>query len=530
MSAARLLIVDDDSALLQALTRALELRMPHLIVDTSDSGVAATRKLEEIDYDAVITDIKMPGMDGLSLLAHVREHSPEIPTLLITGHGQHDLAVQALRGGAFDFIQKPVDRDYLVASLTRALRVRKLDREVQRQRQQLQQHAEELTQTVEQQTRELREANEAKDRFLATLAHELRNPLATIRTAVELLGMCRENLDVRRDAEQAIANQVGHMAHLLDDLLDLSRITHNRIVLHKKTVDLGAIVAETVDSARPSINQRQHRFSLSLPRDPLPVEGDSTRLQQIVDNLLTNAIKYTEPPGTIEVALQRQADQAVLRISDSGIGIASDMLPRVFEPFLQVEDSLAHSQGGLGIGLTLVRKLVELHEGSVTASSDGVGQGSVFTVRLPVCPAPVEEDAEAQPQQEIPALRILLVEDNRSVARMTEKLLTSCGHQVVCIAHDGPTALEESAKHDVDAILLDVGLPGINGYDVARQLRRSPRLSDVLIVAVTGYGNQEDLRRSREAGCNHHLVKPVSVQALQRVFFEHWRSVSSRPA
>jgi signal transduction histidine kinase/BarA-like signal transduction histidine kinase len=530
MSAGRLLIVDDDPALLQALTRALELRMPHLIVDTSDSGMVATEKLKHADYDAVITDIKMPGMDGLSLLAHIREHSPEIPTLLITGHGQHDLAVQALRGGAFDFIQKPVDRDYLVASLTRALRVRRLDREVHRQRRQLQQHAEELEQTVEQQTRELREANEAKDRFLATLAHELRNPLATIRTAVELLGMCQENTDVRHEAEKAIANQVGHMAHLLDDLLDLSRITHNRIVLQKKTVDLAAVVTDAIDSTRPSINERQHRLSLSLPKDPLPVEGDPTRLQQIVANLLTNAVKYTEPPGDIEVTLQRQADQAVLRISDTGIGIASDMLPRVFEPFLQVEDSLAHSQGGLGIGLTLVRKLVELHEGSVTASSDGVGQGSVFTVRLPTCPQPVENDVEIQPQQEIPTQRILLVEDNRSVATMTEKLLTSCGHQVVCIAHDGPTALEASEKHDVDAILLDVGLPGMNGYEVARQLRRSPRLSDVLIVAVTGYGKPEDLRRSREAGCNHHLVKPVSVQALQRVFFEHWRNVSSRHA
>lgn len=530
MSAARLLIVDDDAALLQALTRALELRMPHLIVDTSDSGVIATEKLAEADYDAVITDIKMPGMDGLTLLAHIREKFPEIPTLLITGHGQHDLAVQALRGGAFDFIQKPVDRDYLVASLTRALQVRRLGREVQRQRQQLQQHADELKQTVEQQTRELRESNQAKDRFLATLAHELRNPLAAIRTAVELLGVCQENAAVRGEAERAIINQVGHMAHLLDDLLDLSRITHDRIVLQKKPLDLGRVVTEAVESARPSMNQRRHRFSLSLPADPLSVDGDLTRLQQIVANLLTNAIKYTEPSGDIAVTLQRQGDQAVLQISDSGVGIAPDMLPRIFEPFLQVEDSLANSQGGLGIGLTLVRKLVELHDGSVTASSDGVGQGSVFTVRLPVCGLPIDDTADAQTHDAIPPLRILLVEDNPNVANMTEKLLTSCGHEVVCIAHDGPAALEAAERHDIDAVLLDVGLPGINGYDVARQLRQCPPLADALIIAVTGYGKHEDRHRSHEAGCNHHLVKPVSVQALQRVFFDHRHKVSSRPS
>lgn len=528
MNTERLLIVDDDAALLEALTRALELRMPHLRVDTSDSGVIASEKLAEADYDAVITDIKMPGMDGLSLLAHVREHYPQIPTLLITGHGQHDLAVQALRGGAFDFIQKPVDRNYLVASLERALKVRSLGREVERQKKQLQQHAEELRQTVEQQTRELREANEAKDRFLATLAHELRNPLAAIRTAVELLGVCRDNQSIRQEAERAIVNQVGHMAHLLDDLLDLSRITHDRIVLQKKPVDLVRVLTEAVESTRPAIEQHQHHLSLALPEAALSVEGDPTRLHQIVANLLTNAVKYTQSPGEIDISLQQHGDQAVLRISDSGIGLAPEMLPRIFEPFLQVEDSLAHSQGGLGIGLTLVRKLVELHEGSVTASSDGIGQGSVFTVRLPVCGQPLEDDAGAENRDTIPSLRILLVEDNRSVANMTEKLLTSCGHRVVCIAHDGPAALEASERHDIDAVLLDVGLPGITGYDVARQLRQRPELAEVLIVAVTGYGKHEDRRRSLEAGCNHHLVKPVSVQALQRVFSDHRHRVSSR--
>jgi signal transduction histidine kinase/BarA-like signal transduction histidine kinase len=525
----RLLVVDDDAALLQALTRALELRMPHVVVDQSDSATAACDCLRHSDYDAVITDIKMPGMDGLSLLAQIREEYPKIPTLLITGHGQHDLAVQALRGGAFDFIQKPVDRDYLVASLNRAFEVRRLAREVERQQQKLQEHSSELELTVEQRTRELRETNAAKDRFLAVLAHELRNPLAAIHAAADVLELCHEEDAVRRrQAEEIISQQVRHTTRLLDDLLDISRITHDRVVLHKHPVNFSDIVRSAIDTLRPAIDRQRHRFAAALPAEMLWVDGDPTRLQQVVANLLTNAVKYTRPEGSIELSVRQQNDQIVLCLQDTGIGIAPEMLTRVFEPFVQVEESLTHSQGGLGIGLTLVRKLVELHGGSIMVSSEGTDRGSTFTVRLPLYTREVESAVAGDQGAQVPSLRILLIEDNPNVASITQRLLTCCGHQVVAIANDGPSALKAAATYDVDVILLDIGLPGMSGYEVARRLRQQPRLADVLIIALTGFGQEEDRRRSRESGCDHHLVKPASVQTLQGVFSTHRRLLPSR--
>jgi two-component system, sensor histidine kinase and response regulator len=415
MSSSRILIVDDDQALLTALSSALKLRMEDLAVETCDSALAAVQKISKTEYDAVVTDIKMPGMDGLALLKEIRRLQPELPTLLITGHGQHDLAVQALRGGAFDFIQKPIDRDYVVASLARAIRVRKLDRQLQQQQKALANHAAALEQAVEDRTEQLRVANRRKDEFLATLSHELRNPLAPIRSGIEILEM-----EGRSDREVLglMKEQLRHLVRLVDDLLDTSRIMQGKIELRKEPVELSSVVQQSIRTVRPMVELRQQEFVTSLPEHPIWLHADPVRIIQIIENLLNNAIKYTDPKGRIELTVSRHDGQAVISVRDTGVGIESELLPNIFELFTQSSRSLDRAQGGLGIGLTLVQRLVELHDGSITAHSEGPGQGSLFIVRLPVN----QEQREAQPVRrrngQSHGRRIIVVDDNKGAANM----------------------------------------------------------------------------------------------------------------
>lgn len=522
MEGGRLLVVDDDPALLEALSRALRLRMPELTVDSVVSGPEALGRLGQAEYDAVVTDIKMPGMDGLTLLSEIRNGFPDVPTLLITGHGQHDLAVQALRGGAFDFIQKPIDRDYFIASLTRALRVRQLGRQVEAQKRALEQHAASLEQTVEERTRELYEANQAKDRFLAVLGHELRNPLASIHGAVELMSHCNDRDPARDEAQQIVERQVRHMARLLDDLLDISRIRQDRIVLRKQPLNVADFVTSAVQATQPAVEEHRHRLTVSLPDEVLTVEGDPTRLEQVLINLISNAVKYTEPGGRISLEGERHGRMAVLRVRDDGIGISAEMLERIFEPFAQGDHPLGWEQGGLGIGLTLVRKLVALHGGTVQAESEGAGRGSTFIVRIPLAEASSSvEDLPPEPLRvpspEVPRSRILVVEDDPDLARLTEKLLEKCGSHTVQVVRNGPAAIEAVGVCRPEIALIDLGLPGMSGYELARHLREQPNGNPLALIALTGYGQKEDQHRSREAGFDEHLVKPVSVETLQQV-------------
>jgi signal transduction histidine kinase len=374
--------------------------------------------------------------------------------------------------------------------------------------------------------REIREADRHKDEFLAMLAHELRNPLAPLTNALHML---RPDGLEGPEAEQvrAIAErQVRHLTRLVDDLLDVSRINNGKIQLRKGRVDLGAAIARAVDSARPLIESRRHELSISLPDGPVSLEADAARLEQVLSNLLNNAAKYTEPGGRIELEAGCEADEAFVRVRDTGIGIAPELLPRVFDLFTQEERSLDRSQGGLGIGLTLVRRLVQLHGGSVVATSDGVGRGSEFVVRLPLGPS-VEENAPSNGLREATAgpgdstpKRVLVVDDNKDGARLLARLLRSSGHQTE-LAHDGPSALEAAIANPPDVVFLDIGLPGMNGFEVARRLREVDGPNRALLVALTGYGREDDMRRSREAGFDHHMVKPVDPQALSDLLARH---------
>lgn len=354
--------------------------------------------------------------------------------------------------------------------------------------------------------------------FLAMLSHELRNPLAPIRNAVAVLEMS-ENLDRMVEwSRDVIGRQVGHLSRLVDDLLDVSRITSGKIVLVQSSVDLRQIVVHAVEGSRTQFAERHHTLTEHLPDHPVFVNGDPTRLTQVVTNLLSNAAKYTPDGGQISITLQQQDREVVLCIKDSGVGLAPDMLERAFELFAQGERTLARSEGGLGVGLTLVRRLVEMHGGTVSAKSAGPGQGSTFDVRLPApVPNTISEPITSRSTATNPSRRrILVVDDNADSVNSMKTLLTLKGHDVVS-AYDGPEALAMIREFRPALVLLDIGLPGMSGYDVARAAREDAGNRGMVLCAVTGYGQNEDRRRSRDAGFDHHLVKPVDMVALEAV-------------
>ena len=362
----------------------------------------------------------------------------------------------------------------------------------------------------------LEEAQRQINEFLATLAHELRNPLAPIRSAVSLMKIGDLSDAMREWYGTVIDRQVTHLTRLVDDLLDMNRITSGKIILQREPVEMALVVESAVDASRPLIDARKHTLEILLPAGPLQVEGDVTRLSQIVLNLLNNAAKYTPEGGNIRLTVAREGEQVAVRVMDTGLGIAADFLPRVFELFTQADRSLDRAEGGLGIGLALVRRLVEMHGGTIEAQSEGPGCGSEFVVRLPLLDAPLETlgGEEAEPQQETGPRRLLVIDDNRDAAELMTVLLELWGHEVR-IAYNGPEGLSLAAEYRPDAVLLDIGLPAMNGYEVAKRLRELPGWDGVMLVAVTGYGQDEDRRRSREAGFDHHLTKPVEPAKLQ---------------
>jgi PAS domain S-box-containing protein len=368
---------------------------------------------------------------------------------------------------------------------------------------------------------ELATADRQKDEFLATLAHELRNPLAPIRNAMQVLKLPAADNKMRERAHEMIDRQLQHMVRLVDDLLDVSRIIIGRIELRKEHFDLAAAVTRAVETAEPLIEAQGHHLIVQVPTEPVIVHADLIRLSQIISNLLTNAAKYTPKPDQIWLSAKRDGTDAVLTVKDKGVGIAAHMLDRVFDLFVQSDASPTRSQGGLGIGLTLVKRLVELHDGTVTANSAGLGQGSEFTLRFPVdseANAPLGQAGSTDASRSIEAKRgerrVLIVDDNVDAAESIAMLLQASGFSVRCV-YDGMSALSVAGAYKPDVIVLDIGLPDISGYEVSKRLRSQPDFEHTPIVAVTGYGQPSDHRRSLEAGIDHHMTKPVDPHALQ---------------
>jgi PAS domain S-box-containing protein len=373
---------------------------------------------------------------------------------------------------------------------------------------------------LEEQAVALKEAEQRKNEFLATVAHELRSPLAPIRNALQVMRLAGGDDKAAEGSRAVIERQVEQMVRLVDDLLDLSRISGGKMNLRRKRIELAGVISAALEASRPLIESYGHALTVALPPQPIHLDADPTRLAQVFLNLLNNSAKYTPHGGHIWLTVEQRNGEAVVRVRDTGVGIAADMLPRIFELFTQVEGSLERSAGGLGIGLALVRRLVEMHGGTVEARSEGLGHGSEFLVRLPLIGQPTPEQPLESGNNEkvaaVPKRRILVVDDNHDSAISLGMMLSLMGNETR-IAHDGQEGLEAATAFRPDLLLLDIGLPKLNGYEVCRRIREQPWSKGMVIVALTGWGQEEDIRRSDEAGFNHHLVKPVDPAALEKL-------------
>jgi signal transduction histidine kinase len=430
----------------------------------------------------------------------------DFPLVVLTGGGHTTRAstsvAHALEGhGNVTLLERPLRMLTLVSAVRSAIRARRRQYEVRRL------------------LDETRQAVEQRDRFLATLAHELRNPLAPIRNGLQIMKMSGGDPHAAARVRDMMERQLTQVVRLVDDLLDVSRVTRGKIALKRERVDLAAVVQNAVEESGPAVEAGRHRLTLDLPADPVCVEGDPARLTQVVANLLTNAAKYTPDGGHIRLAVGRDGRWAVVRVRDTGLGIPADMLPRVFGMFAQVDGHLDRSQGGLGIGLSLVRGLVELHGGTVEARSDGPGRGSEFVVRLPAATGQgvAAGGADAPPARPSPPRRVLIVDDNADAAESLSVLLSLSGHEVRTV-HDGRAAVELVKSFRPQVALLDLGMPGMDGCQTARAVRELQNGRDVILIALTGWGQEEDRRRTERAGFDAHLVKPVDHAVLQQFF------------
>ncbi|MEN3944244.1 ATP-binding protein [Prosthecobacter sp. SYSU 5D2] len=452
-------------------------------------------------------------IDDLTALLLKQPSWSDLPMVIITGSGESAYRRRQLAAlepaGNVSIIERPVRPDTLVSTLEAAMRSRRRQYQVRS-----------LLEEREKMAALALEADRRKDEFLAMLAHELRNPLASVANAASLLQAAGDP-ETHAWAAGVIERQTTQLAHLIDDLLDVSRITTGKIRLRRKIIDLAVVLGRACDSAQPLMKERGHELKCHFERDKLWLMADPTRIEQIILNLLTNAAKYTPKGGKVRMEASRQGQEIVVTVKDNGMGIEPKRLPEMFQLFTQGERSIARSEGGLGIGLTIVEKLTEMHDGKVEAFSAGPGQGSLFTVRLPAAAVQIPAPQDKSPQVSDPtkALRVLVVDDNVDSAVGLARLLGRAGHQV-SLAYDGPEALEQARKLTPEAIVLDIGLPTMDGYEVARLLRLEPWGSDVLLIAVTGYGQEEDRQRALMAGFDHHLVKPVDLARLKDLLKE----------
>jgi signal transduction histidine kinase/ActR/RegA family two-component response regulator len=477
-------------------------------MEVCDSFDALLDELERGAAAIAIAEERLSASNITRLEDVLRAQPPwsDLPVLLLTRWGaDSEIARNAVRTlGNVTLLERPVRISTLVSAVRTALRAR------QRQYQ-IRGHLDERERAAE----ALRGLDQRKDEFLATLGHELRNPLAPLLTGLQLLRLSGDDRQTIERVRATMERQVAHLVRLVDDLLEISRITRGIIDVRRGPVDLGTLLRAALDTTRSVIEAAGHELVVSIPTEPIAVEGDAVRLTQVFANLLTNAAKYTNPGGRIQVSARKVGEQAVVRVRDNGIGISPKHLDSVFEMFMQVDRSSRRSQGGLGIGLTLARSLVAMHDGRITAHSNGPGTGSEFVVTLP---ALARSDLVAQTDtapDRLPPRRVLVVDDNRDAADTLATLLRALG-VTVAIAYSGRAALDAVETFAPDIVLLDIGMPDMDGYETSRQVRAQLG-NDVVLVALTGWGQDDDLRQSRAAGFDHHLVKPPDIERLRKI-------------
>jgi signal transduction histidine kinase len=485
--------VDDNDGARYAKTRILT--RAGLRVIEAASGSEALHSAQEHHPDLVLLDMKLPDIHGMEVCRMLRQ-DPGTRSILVLQTSASYLSsadkIRALDGGADNYLFEPIEPEELVANVRALLRLGRVERQ-------------------------LRESDRLKDEFLATLAHELRNPLGPIRNAVELLRQLGGDApDQQEQARHTIVRQTNHLVRLVDDLLDVSRINQGKITLRREPTELAAFVGAALETVQPIMENRHHALGVSLPPQPVTLFGDSVRLAQIVGNLLHNAAKFTPVGGRIALDATLDGNTLVLRISDNGIGVPAASAGRIFELFAQAQHVPDRVQDGLGIGLSLVRKLVELHGGAVSVSSEGEGLGSTFEVRLPVMQTGMtEQSVEEAPAKgcENAGYRILVVDDSADSASMLCALLEISGNTVIT-SNTGHDAIASATRFHPEIVFLDIGLPDMTGYEVAARLRRLPGMTGVKLVALTGYGQEKDKQDAKAAGFDHHLVKPINFDAL----------------
>ena len=520
---ADILVVDDDARNLAAIEVALGELGRRLV--KARSGPEALRQLLERDFALILLDIQMPGMDGFETaqLIRQRRRSRHVPIIFVTAYSREDREI--LHGyslGAVDFLFKPIVPEVLRAKASVFVELQERTAEVQRQGERLremerQEHERKLA--VERQRWEadsLREESERKDQFIALLAHELRNPLAPLVTGLELVRQFDIDHDGLARVRCSMRRQVSHLVRLVEDLLDVSRISQGKIDLQFARHDLCSLVEQAVDSVAPHAEEKEQELSVEVASDNLVVEGDGVRLVQVISNLLNNAVRYTPKGGSIRVSCASEGDDALLRVADTGRGISPEMAERIFDMFVQEREG----GKGLGLGLTLVKQLVDLHEGTVRVYSQGRDQGSEFVVRLPRVEGKAPEADAPEDEDDLPHLRIAVVEDQEDVAQALQALLESWG-QEVRVARDGEQGVEMISSWRPDLALMDIAMPGLDGYAAAEKLRQTFPPEALRLVALTGFGRKEDRRRAHNAGFDDHLVKPAAPRALRRILRSH---------
>ena len=530
---APILVVDDQIPNLdamEALLSPLECRLVR--AHTADEALLA---LLEQDFAAIVLDIRMPGMSGIELadLIKTRPRSRHVPILFLTAHMFNEKDI--LRGygtGAVDYLVKPIHGEILRSKISVFVELFRKTRELARVNESLQREAverarveealrlanQDLEQRVRDRTDALERADRRKDEFLAVLGHELRNPLAPIVSAIEVLEWTGVSESNASQARAVVRRQVRHMTRLIDDLLDVGRITSDRLVLQLSAVDLSAIIAAAVETSRPVVEEFGHRLTISAPTRAIVLQADAARLSQVLSNLLTNAAKYTPLGGEIHVVADADADGVTIRVRDDGVGIERQHLQSIFDLFVRVGQADGLGGGGLGIGLALAQRFVQMHGGRLEATSEGTGKGSEFSIWLPpsILTVPAHDAGvlgETDPQHR---RRVLVVDDNHDAADMLSAMLMGWGHDARP-AYESETALALAEEFEPEIALLDLGLPGMDGYALGERLRSRPWACALVLVAVTGRGQEDDRARTRDAGFNDHLVKPVALEGLRSV-------------